>query len=408
MTFSKYFHLFLFVFISLGGFSQAPFQEENIAYKYDVSGDLLMDHRLYFVDDSLLVILSILPNEDTPTNWNSGFTLELNYKKDYQSSEIIATETINPGDYYVGKNGNYHVFQFKTGRRNDCKLIQLHLQHNTWPDDLLYDINIDEEAEYGHADLVLYDDNTNIPILSQFVTPSSPFKLKHLSGQKKEIWIYRYDTDFDVAFPPMIVDTDNINRTLSVASLTKSATDTMLPLTESGLYFIQVDTNSLEGITFRIEDEPFPRFGNYHSLLKPLKYISTKTENESMEAEADDKKSFETFWLTTTGSPLTAQKSIKDYFERVAGANLLFTSYKEGWKTDMGMMYIIYGPPDKVFKHEEYEQWIYNQNVNMPAIRFTFVKIKNVFSTNHYSLVRDRKFDKHWFRAVELWRQGKM
>ena len=71
------------------------------------------------------------------------------------------------------------------------------------------------------------------------------------------------------------------------------------------------------------------------------------------------------------------------------------------------MIYTIYGNPDKVFKHDEYEEWIFNQNINMPAIRFTFVKIKNVFADNHYTLVRDKKFDKHWFRAVELWRSGK-
>ena len=34
----------------------------------------------------------------------------------------------------------------------------------------------------------------------------------------------------------------------------------------------------------------------------------------------------------------------------------LFTSYKQGWKTDKGMIYIIFGAPDEVLKDGEREE----------------------------------------------------
>jgi GWxTD domain-containing protein len=38
------------------------------------------------------------------------------------------------------------------------------------------------------------------------------------------------------------------------------------------------------------------------------------------------------------------------YYRRVRQANRLFTNYKEGWKTDRGMFYILFGPPSGVIR----------------------------------------------------------
>ena len=48
-------------------------------------------------------------------------------------------------------------------------------------------------------------------------------------------------------------------------------------------------------------------------------------------------------WLTKT----KALENIKfgDSVEEIEEANKQFSNYKEGWKTDMGMMYILFGPP---------------------------------------------------------------
>jgi GWxTD domain-containing protein len=286
--------------------------------------------------------------------------------------------------------------------------LELHLKLKSWDDALYYDINLSKELEYGSGGLILCDGTSGKPIFNNFISASTNIQVKTISGNEKEIWVYHYNTDFDIAIPPMIVDNTNVTRSLTVNKTMKMYAGDTLNFDEEGLYFVQSDTNSLEGVAFRIQNEPFPKLGTYEELIKPIRFISTKTEIEEIENETDVKKSFESFWIKTNTSASLAQKTIKNYYKYVAEANFYFTGYKEGWKTDMGMIYIIYGAPDKVYRHEEYEQWIYNQNVNMPAIRFTFVKIKNVFSTNHYTLVRDRKFDKQWFRGVELRRKGKM
>jgi GWxTD domain-containing protein len=52
-------------------------------------------------------------------------------------------------------------------------------------------------------------------------------------------------------------------------------------------------------------------------------------------------------------------------YRRVAFTNKRFTRYRPGWKTDMGMIYIIFGPPNTVDRHpfemdsKPYEIWTY-------------------------------------------------
>jgi hypothetical protein len=103
-----------------------------------------------------------------------------------------------------------------------------------------------------------------------------------------------------------------------------------------------------------------------------------------------------------------AQKTIREYYNRVRLANRYFTSYKEGWKTDMGMIFIIYGRPSRIIRTNEMEFWFYNPNVTNPTeIRFSFAKKPNQYLDDAYTLVRQGVYESVWYPAIELWRSGK-
>ena len=58
-----------------------------------------------------------------------------------------------------------------------------------------------------------------------------------------------------------------------------------------------------------------------------------------------------------------------EYYARVEYAKKNFQSFLEGWRTDRGMVYIRFGPPQNVERHpfdsdnKQYEIWYYyNQN----------------------------------------------
>ncbi len=104
--------------------------------------------------------------------------------------------------------------------------------------------------------------------------------------------------------------------------------------------------------------------------IKQMKYIAQDAELDSMfEAQtvSEKQKRFMDFWKKKDPTPGTPKNEIMDeYYRRVAFANKRFTRYRPGWKTDMGMIYIIFGPPNSVDRHpfemdsKPYEIWTYD------------------------------------------------
>ena len=106
------------------------------------------------------------------------------------------------------------------------------------------------------------------------------------------------------------------------------------------------------------------------------------------------------------GNREKAVRIISSYYRRIAEANEMFSRYKEGWMTDRGMIYIIYGPPNDVSRNLDEEVWTYEKTVNMNKIKFTFMSVRNLFTDQHYELERNDELRQTWFRAIDLWRKG--
>ena len=88
--------------------------------------------------------------------------------------------------------------------------------------------------------------------------------------------------------------------------------------------------------------------------------------------------------------------------------NKFFTSYKEGWKTDRGIIYIIYGIPNSIRKDAGSEVWLYGEENNVLSVQFRFYQTERSNISNHYEMVRNSDYKNNWYRQVDLWRQGKI
>lgn len=100
-----------------------------------------------------------------------------------------------------------------------------------------------------------------------------------------------------------------------------------------------------------------------------LVYISTKKELEYIEDSPNREvkiKRFSEFWKARDPNPSDDDnQAFDEYYRRVAYANDNFTHYVEGWRTDMGMVFIVLGMPDNIDRHpfdpdsKPYEIWQY-------------------------------------------------
>ncbi len=103
--------------------------------------------------------------------------------------------------------------------------------------------------------------------------------------------------------------------------------------------------------------------------IEEARYIAKDNELDSLrEAKTLEEKQrrFIAFWKKRDTNPNTPRNErMEEYYARVDYANRHFAHYIDGWKTDMGMVYIIFGPPNSVDRHpydmdaKPYEIWSY-------------------------------------------------
>lgn len=103
--------------------------------------------------------------------------------------------------------------------------------------------------------------------------------------------------------------------------------------------------------------------------IEQLQYIARDNEVSYMKDAStteEKQKRFLEFWKKRDPNPNTPRnEKMEQYYAKVEYANKHFKHYTEGWRTDMGMVYIIFGAPNNVDRHpfdidaKPYEVWSY-------------------------------------------------
>jgi GWxTD domain-containing protein len=143
-------------------------------------------------------------------------------------------------------------------------------------------------------------------------------------------------------------------------------------------------------------------------MIAAARFLMNKQEYQKLMDAKDKQSAIEAFWMSLGGSEDRAKELIKRYYNRVQDANTFFTSHMEGWRTDMGMIYLIFGTPAKTYKTLGMETWEYYIQNGAPPLTFRFEKIKNPFSENCYKLQRSINYKDPWTIAVSYWREGRV
>lgn len=189
----------------------------------------------------------------------------------------------------------------------------------------------------------------------------------------------------------------------------------MLP--NKGVYLCKTERKSNEGYTLFNFGSSFPSMTTPEEMIEPLEYIASADEISALRANPKPKVALDNFWVGCGGNIEKSRELIRIYYMRALYANFYFTSYKEGWRSDRGMIYIVYGPPDKMYKTSGEENWGYRRaqvksswgtryRVSQDYVFFNFKKLESKFSDNDYYLSRSETIVTYWGKAVSSWRKG--
>lgn len=259
---------------------------------------------------------------------------------------------------------------------------------------------------------LVMDTNRNVIFKNYFNTNEYFLVEKNAAIADSIITLSFYKSDFPIAKPPFSEDNEpqqqlTFEPEFKEPLIFDSLNTIRYQIKEKGLYALKINNATSGPIIFNFQ-ENFPEIKSVENMVSPMRYISTKNEYESLLSSNNQKSEMDKFWKEVAGSNDRARTLIREYFKRVESSNNFFTSYKEGWKTDRGIIYIIYGIPNIVYKHQDYENWIYGEENNMMSMSFVFRKVNNSISGNDYVLSRSPVFKSSWYRAVDSWRSGRV
>lgn len=253
--------------------------------------------------------------------------------------------------------------------------------------------------------------NGNRILLAPFISVGDTLQFRHRQDQKGRYAVNHIKDRFTLALPPFS-EKETIDRTDILPDST-FLINAMEPIVfnKPGVYHVRRDAGTSRGLTIYVREGHYPFITRKNQLVGPMRYITTKREYEALVENEDPaaiKKAVDRFWLERTRSVSRSQDLVSAFYGRVEKANILFSSYKEGWMTDRGLIFTIFGPPNIVSTTKTGERWVYGEENAYLSYVFDFVRMDNPLSDNDFELVRNEAYRYGWGLAIEAWRLGKV
>lgn len=366
----------LFVFISTASAFGLNLTRLDMSHLYDPDAPVKLQYRVTQNGD--VVTIYMLISTDSASQWTREFFIQEGYASEEHrviSPKIIETEKAET--FWRGS------IQLKVERGEELLVVNL-----------ISDFNF-------YFDIPLVKGRVNFPSFSP-VVKENPLLTSYVAtselGWKDQpvLEVTSYTGRYGPADAPM----DEMRQLAPTfyEDSTYLLTDKLI-LHDYSTYFFRNDTLDDSGIGLMKVPPYYPSFRLIGELIPPMKYITTDAEFRTLTGSNRLKRTFDEFWINTYGTKFRARNAIRKYFKSVEYANEYFTTYKQGWKTDRGMILIAFGTPYEMYRSETGEIWVYED------IEFEFIKVASLFGDD-YVLRKDRKYEKDWYKQISKIRKG--
>ena len=266
---------------------------------------------------------------------------------------------------------------------------------------------VDRTSSFSEQNFLVTEVEGGGPVFQPSVVGNSLFRLEYTDEQFDKVFVNYYGGEIPLPKPSFASGRERefMEKPDSIWIL-PFRKGTVFQLNYEGIYHFQLDTSKAEGLTLCNFGLTFPKIQEVNEMIRPLSYLTTTPEYEALKKAANQKLAVDNFWLEKAGNIERARELIKVYYNRVFFANFYFTSYKPGWKTDRGMIFVIYGPPQAVKEFPNQEKWIYYKNNYTTTVTFVFDYHPSPYTLDNYVLQRAENYDSYWRQAVDTWRKG--
>ena len=410
--------LFAFVLLLFSGcFLFNKISNQNLAYIYKNSLSFLHPEFLVnnFSDDSSRIFFRVNADELLYTRQEDqrfSAIVKLQYmlfnSMDSQAFTDSGSVTIKDSRGDSAMNILTGHIDIKSGS-NLYSVLQVKLTDLNRKQSVVYFVKLDKSSTQSRQTFTVMMKHASLPFFHNYIAATDTFKIHYRDTSVTKLIVKYYNRNLLIALPPFAIENpqgfDFHPDSLFTVDISG---DNYLNFKKAGFYHFQLDTANKEGLTLYRFAEDFPTVTLPQTLIDPLRYINTRKEFEELSVTQNKKQSLDKFWLGMGGNPDRSKELIRRFYNRVINANIYFTSHMEGWKTDRGLIYIVFGAPNVVYKGENSESWTYGEAGSMLSINFNFERVNNPFTDNDYTLERAPLYETQWYRAVDTWRQGRI
>ena len=416
--------IFLIVVIvgsSCKSIQKTPKMDRNLADIYNPSqaGIHPSFSTFHFNDSSSIVYLRIFPNElmfsEANETGKSLAKISISYKLfEYGTDgiEVIPADSVNI-EKTLNQAQERNVFftalpiKARSGLRYS---LQIYIKDELRPMISKTYLLIDKTSPFSRQNFQVLSKKTRYPAFTDNFKTTEKFLIKFNKSGFDSIYVDYFNMDRTLPRPILSLTPDIAMQTSPDSTWKLLFTDSsVFSLDLQGIYMFKMAENSSTGLTLYNFGENFPRIKNTDDLLGPLVYLCSAAEYGDLRRQANRKLAIDNYWLNIANKDMDASRElIRVYYNRVLYANWYFSSYKEGWKTDRGMMYIIFGPPDLLEKNSDEEIWSYRSKRTGTKLEFKFIRNATALSMEDFILDRNSSSSAVWVQAVESWKRGKI
>ena len=270
-------------------------------------------------------------------------------------------------------------------------------------------IYVDKTNVFNGQNFKIISQQSGFPKFMRFFKPGEQFSVQYRDPSVDSLYVDYFSFSSELPRPPITASGDyTLNLTPDTSFSVPLADTAFYGLRRGGMYFVRVNRDNEHGLSLFNFGESFPDVKTPGELMEPLFYLTTMAEYRDLRMESNRKLAVDNFWLNVGNSVERSRELIRIYYNRVIYSNLYFTANKEGWKTDQGMIFILFGPPSRIRMTGNGESWYYFVRRRSNPVEFRFKRQPDAFANQNLVWEKTTDSQMFWNEAVKTWRNGKV
>lgn len=383
----------------------------NFSYLYNPSkAAITFSHNIYFDSDSTATVFFVASFNNKNFKSNTNYPNEKNefiirfVLRDSTNALCDSATIIYPASNAFTPISN--SFSLKVPKKSKYRLNMM-LYDNKEQFSQRYVTIITNFQDYSANDFLIYEENK----IGRNINSKKYLKTNHeytISCRKDCSIKVEYFSEKNYEFNPPYQININKETTLIADSTFLYTCNDKITFSKSGNYIFK-DTASGEYIFDIVaKNNSYPNITTVREMIDPISLFTTNKIVTEIKNSDNVKNAIDNYWLSLSKSETLAKEQIRVFYRRIELANTFFTEDEDGWKSDRGMIFVIFGPPTILNLSDEGEEWYYGQDPTVAGLLFTFEKNINTNKTSKYRLIRDNAYQPTWAQAISVWKKGRI